>query len=164
VDPVVESAVGLRLANEDKVKTVQEGLPAKGLAGVNVVPQEGGLQGSVLGGVLFQPAFAGGNFAILLGVAILREDELRAQGDGLVVAGGDDDGRDGAMIIGLVAAFMFEAGTVGAVDFVRRVIPGAVQRDEQVVQEPAPAFQVAGLAQTLQDRIVGGKEFLRRNR
>ena len=33
-----------------------------------------------------------------------------------------------------------------------------------MVLEHAPAFQVAGLAQTLQDPIVAGKEFLRRDR
>ena len=84
--------------------------------------------------------------------------------DGLRVAGGDEDRRDRAMVIGFVAAFVFQTGAVGAVDFLRRVIPGAIQGDEQLVLEGAPALQVAGLAQTLQHLIIAGKEFFGRDR
>ena len=164
VDPVVERGMGVGLADEDEVKAVQQGAPAKGLMGVNVIAQQDGPQRRVLGGVLFQPAFGGGDLAILLGVAVLRGDELRAQRDGLLVAGGDDDRRHRAVIIGFVAAFMFQAGTVGAVDFLRRVIPSAIQGDEQLVLEGAPALQRAGVAQALQDRIIAGKELFWRDR
>src|SRR5204862_8163527 len=118
-DAIIEGGVGVGLADEDKVEVVQEGAPAKGLVGVNVVAQQGGAQRSVLGGVLFQPAFGGGDFAILFGVAVLGSDEFRAERDGLLVAGGNDDRSHRAMIISFVAAFVFQAGAVGAVDFVR---------------------------------------------
>jgi hypothetical protein len=34
VNPVVERGMGVRLADEDEMKVVQEGAPAKGLVGV----------------------------------------------------------------------------------------------------------------------------------
>ena len=37
----------------------------------------------VMGEVLFQPAFGGGDYAVLLGVAVLGDDEFGAQGDGV---------------------------------------------------------------------------------
>jgi len=77
VDPVVERGVGVRLADEDKVKALQLGAPAKGLVGVNVVAQQDGLERRVLGRVLIQPALAGGDLAVLFGVAVLGGDELR---------------------------------------------------------------------------------------
>ena len=164
IDPVVKCNMGVRLADEDEVKAMQLGAPARGLVGVNVVAQEDGPQRSVLGRVLFQPAFGRGDLAILLGVAVLGRDELRTQCDGLRVAGGDDDRCDRAMVIGFVTAFVLQTGAVGAVDFLRRVVPGAIQRNEQLVLEHAPALQVAGLAQTLQHLIIAGKEFFGRHR
>jgi hypothetical protein len=59
---------------------------------------------------------------------------------------------------------MFQAGAVGAVDFLPGVIPGAVQGDEQLVLERAPAFQVACLIETLEDRVIAGTELFRRDR
>src|SRR6266481_9364321 len=115
--------MGVGLADEDKMKAVQEGAPAKRLAGVKVIAQEGGLERSVLGGVLFQPAFGGGGLAILFEVAVLGNDELRAQWDGMGVARGDEHGCHRAMVIGFLAVFMFQARTVGAVDFVGGMIP-----------------------------------------
>ncbi len=83
------------------------------------------------------------------------------QGDGVLVAGGDEDGRHRAMVIGFVAAFMLQTRTAGTVDFVRGVIPSAVQREQEGVLEDAPAFQVSGLAQALQGRIIAGKKLFR---
>src|SRR5258708_16326721 len=68
------------------------------------------------------------------------------------------------MVMGFVGAFVLQTGAVGAVDFLRRIVPGAMQRNEQLVLEPAPVLQVAGLAQTLQHLIIGGKEFFWRDR
>jgi hypothetical protein len=45
--------MGFGLADEDKVKAMQLGAPAKRLVGVNVVAQEDGPERSILGGVLF---------------------------------------------------------------------------------------------------------------
>jgi hypothetical protein len=75
--------MGIGLADKDEVEVVQEGTPAKGLMGVEVVAQQGGLERGVSGPVLLEPAFGGGDFAVLLGVAILGGDELRAQGESL---------------------------------------------------------------------------------
>ena len=53
------------------MKVVEEGAPAEGLMGIEVIAQQRDLERSVAGGVFFQPAFGGGDFAILLGVAVL---------------------------------------------------------------------------------------------
>jgi hypothetical protein len=41
----------------------------------------------IAGGIVLQPAFGGGQFAILFGVAILRGDELGPQSDDLRLTG-----------------------------------------------------------------------------
>ena len=82
-----ERGMGVGRADEESVRAVQEGAPGKGLMGVKVIAQQNGPQRRVLGGVLFQPTFGGGDFAILLGVAVLRGNELWAQGNGLLGAG-----------------------------------------------------------------------------
>jgi hypothetical protein len=154
VDPVIERRVGVRLANNDEVKALPQGAPAKGLVGVNVIAQQDGSQWSILRGIVVQPALAGGDLAVLLGVAVLGNDELRAQGDGVLVAGSDDDGRHRTMVIGLFSAFVFQARAVGTVDFLRRVVPGAVQRQEQLVVESAPAFQMPRLIEALEGAVI----------
>jgi hypothetical protein len=78
MDPLVEGGMGVGLADKDKVKAVQPGASTKGLVGIDVIAQENGSQGSVLGSVGFQPALGRGDLAILLGVTVLRGDELRA--------------------------------------------------------------------------------------
>jgi hypothetical protein len=72
VDPVVEGLVRVGLADEQEVAVVQERAPTEGLMGVEIVAQEGEGARVIAGGMVLQPAFGGGQFAILFGVAILR--------------------------------------------------------------------------------------------
>src|ERR1035441_7586875 len=116
VDPVVEGLVGVGLADEEEVAVVQERAPAEGLMGVEMVGQEGDGTRVIAGGVVLQPAFGGGQFAILFGVAILRGDELGSQGDDLRLAGGHQHRRHRTVIVSDLAALMFEAGTARAMD------------------------------------------------
>src|SRR5436309_2731299 len=51
IDPVIQSAVSIGLADKEEVKAVQQGASAKGLVGVNVIAQQDGPEGSVLGSV-----------------------------------------------------------------------------------------------------------------
>ena len=78
VDPVVEGFVGIGFADVDKMKAIEQGLSAEGLVGVNVIAEQGGLQPGVERGVFVQPAFGGGDFTVLFGVAILGRHKLRA--------------------------------------------------------------------------------------
>jgi hypothetical protein len=55
--------------------------------GVEIVAQEGEGARVIAGGIVLQPAFGGGQFAILFGVAILRGDELGPQSDDLRLTG-----------------------------------------------------------------------------
>ena len=42
--PVVEGLMGIGFADVDKMKVVKQGLSAEGLLGVNIIPEQGGLQ------------------------------------------------------------------------------------------------------------------------
>src|SRR5512137_2157897 len=92
-------------------------------------------------------------------MAVLGRDELRAQRDGVLVSGSDDDRRDRAVIIGLVAALVLQRRAVGAVDLLGGVVPRAVQRDQQFGDERAPAFQWTSQVKALEGRVIAGEEF-----
>jgi hypothetical protein len=83
---------------------------------VEVVAQQGVVAGGITFGVGGQPALGGVDLAILLGLPVLRRDELRAQRHDLRMAGTDDDRRDGAVEMRGLAVGVAEAGTVGAMD------------------------------------------------
>ena len=74
------------------------------------------------------------------------------------IAGGHDDGGDGAVIVGLLAGLVLQAGAVGAVDFVRGEIPGAVQRQEEGPFDGAVGLQHLGRAQVFEYLIVKRQE------
>src|ERR1035437_1098613 len=156
--------MGVGLANKDEVEVVQQGAPAKGLMGVEVVAQQGGLERRASGPVLLEPAFGGGDFAVLLGVAILGGDELRAQGNGLGLAGRHDDRGERAVVVGFVSAFMLQAAAVRTMDLLGRKVPGAVQRDELGLVDRPEAFQQALLAQRLVNFVIQREELVWRNR
>ena len=79
------------------------------------------------------------------------------------LAGGDDHRRDRAVKVGFFSAFVFHARTVLAMDFLRGVIPRAVQRDGNGLVNGAIVFQHVFVAQALKDFVVKGKEFLGRD-
>ena len=108
------------LAGEEEVEAVEQDAATEGLMGVEIVAQEGDRALEIAGGVLLQPAFGGGDFAVLLGVAVLRGDELGPQGDDLRASRGDDDRGDGAVVVGDLAVGVLEGGTTRAVDLLRR--------------------------------------------
>src|SRR3970040_2733344 len=76
VDPLIKVGMGVGLAGEKKMETVEERAPTEGLMGVEVVAQQSDGAAEIAGGVLFQPALGRGDFAILFGVAVLRGDEF----------------------------------------------------------------------------------------
>src|SRR5260370_21709501 len=92
-----------------------------------VVASRGGLERGMSACGLLEPAFGGGDFAVLLGVTILGGDELWAQGDGLRLTGRHDDRRERAVVVGFVSAFMLQSAALGTMDLLGRKIPGAVQ-------------------------------------
>ena len=73
-----------------------------------VVTQDRGVAVLIEGAVLFQPALAGGDLTVLFVVAVLRGDKFGAQGNGIGLAGTDNDGRNGAVIVGNPAAFVLD--------------------------------------------------------
>lgn len=91
VDPVVEGLVRLGFADKNEMETQKEAAPAGGLMGIEVVAEQGGLETRIGGSVLFEPSFGGGDLTVLLGVAVLWGDELRAERDGVGLAGSHED-------------------------------------------------------------------------
>src|SRR4051794_28381254 len=104
--------MGLRLAHEYEMEAVKQRAPAHGLMGVDVVAQERGLKGRIMGAVLVNPAFARGRLAVLLLMAVLGHNEFRAQGNGSRFSRRDDHRSDGTVIIGFLAAGVLDAGTL----------------------------------------------------
>jgi len=80
--------------------------------GIEIVAQYRGVAILIEGAILFQPPFAGGNLAILFIVAVLRDNEFGPQWNGVGFAGADNDGRNSAVIIGDLTAFMLDTRTV----------------------------------------------------
>lgn len=151
------------LADEQEVVVVEKRAPTEGLMGVEIVAQEGEEARVIAGGVVLQPAFGGGQFAILFGVAILRGDELGPQGDDLRLAGSHEHRRHRTVIVSDLAALMFEVGTARAVDLLRGMIPGAVQGDERRVVDTAQSLQNPRCAQGVVDPIIHRIEGLGRD-
>ena len=58
---------------------------------------QGVVAGAVEPGIAREPALGGLDFAVLLLVPVLGEDEFGAQRDRLAAVGRDNDGRDGAL-------------------------------------------------------------------
>src|SRR4029453_1412807 len=119
VEPFIKGGMGLGLAGEKKMETVEERAPTEGLMGVKVVAQQGDGAAEIAGGVLFQPALGGGDFAILLGVAVLRGDKLGPQRDDLRLAGRHDHRRGGTVKVSDLAALVFEVGTTRTMNLLR---------------------------------------------
>jgi len=160
VDPVVKGGMGIWLADKDEVEVVEQGASAKGLMGVEVIAQQGGLERGVSGPVLLEPAFGGGDFAVLLGVAILGGDELWAQRDSLGLAGGHDDRGERAVVVGFVSAFMLQAAALVTMDLLGRLAPGAVQRDEVGLVDGPEALQESRLTQCLVNLVIEREELV----
>ena len=79
------------------------------------------------------------------------------------LAGSDEDWSHGAVIAGLLSALLFQAGTVGTMNFLRSEVPGAVQRDERGVRHGAKGFPESLLTQRLENVIIKREEFFRRD-
>lgn len=122
---------------------MQQHLAAEGLMGVEVVTQQRVVAGVIALGVGGQPAFGGGDFTILLGLAVLRGDELGPQGHDLGVAGADDDRSDGAVEMRGGSVGVPQTGAVLAMDVLGLggEIPRAVQGDEPGVAGGAHGLQ-----------------------
>ena len=101
-----------------------------------VITQQSGAQGLITGAVVLQPAFGGGDLAILLGMAILRNDEFRTQRDGLRLARSNNHRSDGIVKVGDLSVIVLDVRTVLAVNLLRGEIPCAIQSDQSGVMHP----------------------------
>ena len=115
-DPSAQVDVGLRLAGEQKVKAVKQGLAAERLMGVEIIAPQGPVVRGRVRGLSAQPAFGRVDFAVLFLLAVLGGDELRSQGDDLLVGGTEDDRGERAVVMSDVSVGMMTAGSVGAGD------------------------------------------------
>ena len=159
-DPLVEVGVRVGFAGEEEVRALKQDAATEGLMGVEIVAQKRDVvvqARQIARGLLVQPAFGGGDFAVLLVVAVLRGDELRAQRDGVLLAGGDDHRGDRAVVVGDLAALVFDASNSWAMDVLGGEIPGAVQRDRRRAPERLEGRQHPLLAQRLEDLVIHGK-------
>ncbi len=96
--PLIEGGVGLGQAHEQKVAVLGQNLLAEGLVTVQVITQEGDrAQRREPRRPLRQPSRAGGQFAVLFEVTILRRDERGGQGKHGRLARRDQRRGDGAM-------------------------------------------------------------------
>jgi len=142
-NPGSQMGVGSGFAGEQEMEAVQEHLAAEGLVGVEIVAQQSVIAGVIAEGVGAQPAFGRGDFTILLGLAVLRGDELRAQRHDLGVAGAEDDGGDGAVVMSGGSVGVVKGRAVLALDILGLggEIPGAVQGDEAGIAHRAHGFE-----------------------
>ena len=80
------------------------------------------------------------------------------------LAGSDDHRSDRAVIVGFFSTLVFDARTALAMDFLRGVVPRAIQRDGDGVVDGPIAFQHPFLAEGLEHLVIQGAEFFGRNR
>lgn len=130
VHPFGQIGVGVGFAGEEKMEVMQQHLPAEGLMGVKIVAQQRVVAGGVTLGVGGQPAFGGGDFAVLFLVSVLRRDEFGPQRQDLGMAGAHNDRSDGAVVISQLPVGMLDARAIGAVKVLGTEIPGGIQRDK----------------------------------
>ncbi len=139
-----QGLVVVGLDAEDEVGAGLKHQAAHRLLGVQVVAQADRAESRVARRVAAQPAVAGLGLAVLLPVAVLRRDELRAKRQRVGVAGPDQCGRQHAVIVfGVLAVLALVPEprlAVLAVDLARVVELGAVERDQG-----APAQRLIGL-------------------
>jgi len=95
--------MGVWLAGEDEVGMVLKYLLTERLMAVQVVAQESDAPCRVMRPPVKKPALAGGQFAILLGMAILRLDELGCQGNDAILAWRHQHRRDGDVTVQCLA-------------------------------------------------------------
>jgi hypothetical protein len=95
--PLREVRMRRGFAREQEMKPMQQHLPAERRVGVKIIAQQRVVARRVTRRVRRQPALGRGDLAVLLGVPVLRHDELRPQRHHLRVARADDDRRDRAV-------------------------------------------------------------------
>jgi hypothetical protein len=123
----------------------------EGLVAVEVVAQEGDPMGRYRLGMFLQPAFARCSFTVLLGLPVLRHDVRRGQGKDLGLAGADDHGSNGGMIIEGLAIAELTGETVGAMHGFGGKVGGAIEGHQQLVTKDAKMRQHAMLFKALKD-------------
>ncbi len=123
VDIAEQRGVAIGFHAQDEVGAGRQDLSAHRLFGVEVIAETDRPEAGMARGVAVQPAAGGLGLAVLLGVAVLRGDEFRAQRHRMRVADPDQDRRQHAVtVFGVlgVLAFVLDAGlAVLAVDLAR---------------------------------------------
>ena len=102
------------LAGEDEVPAVEQHVAAERLVGIDVVTQQRDVAVQSLQippGLFIDPALGGVDFAVLLVMAVLGHDELRTQGNGMLLSRGDDHGGYRTVVVDRLAAFVIDLGT-----------------------------------------------------
>src|SRR5215471_2565210 len=148
---LIEGGMGVGFARKDEMATMLYDQLTEGLVAVEVVAQEGDPMGRYRLGMFLQPAFARCSFTVLLGLPVLRHDVLRGQGKDLGLAGADDHGSNGGMIIEGLAIGELTGETVGAMNGFGGKVGGAIEGHQQLVTKDAKMRQHAMLFKALKD-------------
>ena len=131
---VIKRLMGGLLGGEDEVTAGFHDLPAHGLSGEKIVTEIDRMKMAAFLMIVFKPSLGGLRLAVLLVMAVLRNDELRGQVDHPVAAGLYDGGTK--RIVMVVRHFLFDfCGAEIAVNPVGMVELRSVQCDEDVLSE-----------------------------
>ena len=127
----VEGGMGVGLTDQDEREALLDQHLTDRLGRVEVIPENRELVRPIGGGMLLQPAFRGGVFTVLFGMAILRHDKLGRQGDDFILVRSHEHRREHAVGIGGGAIAMGLARTLGAGDVWGAEILRAIQYHQQ---------------------------------
>jgi hypothetical protein len=147
--PLIEQRMGARLTDEDELAALRQDLLAERLMAVQVVTQHGGAPRFQLRTPALQPTRACIELAVLFGLSVLRHDELRGQGQDRLLSGGDDHRRDRRVVVLGLAIGQRARGALRAVNRLRAMVFGAVERHQQ----PPVEHPVRGQSIVSHDRL-----------
>jgi hypothetical protein len=113
---------------------------------------------------LRQPPRAGGQFAVMFGVTILRRDERGGQGQHGRLARRDQRRGDGEMDMAGLTVGQGARGTVGTGNGVRGEVLRPIQRDRETAGEGTVGLQCAQSVEAVHDVHQQRRQFLRGDR
>jgi len=122
----IEGQMRVGLTDQDEGESFLDQHLTDRLCRVEIIAEKSNLVGPIGGGIFPQPAFGGGIFTILLGMAILRHDKLRRQWDDFILVRRHDHRGEHTVRIGGGAVTMGLTRTLRTGDFLRREILRAI--------------------------------------
>ena len=138
---LIERAMRVGFARQDKVKAVLENTLAKGLIAVKIVTKQGDPVGGDLPGVFVYPTFARNPLAVLFVVAVLRHDKFRRQGDHLGAPRANNHRRNGRVIVSGLTFCGLTPEAVCAMDVAGGIVLGAIEGHQQLSIQNAKGGQ-----------------------